>query len=264
MVLQGLWADLPAPAFRDLPDDMIAVLPLGAVEQHGPHLPLSVDRDLADAVVKRSLKALSVDQNVLFLPTLAITKSGEHDRFPGTLSLSAETLLSALRDIGASIARAGVARLVLLNAHGGNTAVLEIAARDLRMTHEMIVATCSWFGFANYDGVIDANALAIDIHAGEIETSAMLAAYPQKVDMMRARNFAPAMIDWHARFQHIGLTGEPARPAWIAEDLNPGGACGNAAAATAEKGEKLLSSAAQNFAAFLREFAQFDHREGAE
>ena len=261
MSIQGYWADLPAAAFRGLPNDLIAVLPIGAIEQHGPHLPLSVDRDLVDAVIERTIPKLKSEQNVLFLPTLAVTKSGEHDNFPGTLSLSAETVLAMLREIGASIARVGVQRLVLFNGHGGNTAVLEIASRDLRMDHNLIVATCSWFGFANYQDIIDEAALAHDIHAGDIETSAMLSAQPQKVNMANAKNFEVSMTAWEEKFNFTGLTGQAARPGWIVEDLNRDGACGNAAQATAEKGERLLDSAAVNFASFLGEFRRFDHRE---
>ncbi len=263
MSVQGYWADLSSPAFKDLPRDTIAVLPLGAIEQHGPHLPVSVDRDLADAVVGRAIRALAPDQNVLFLPTLSVTKSGEHDAFHGTLSLSAETLLAVLRDIGASVARAGMQRLVLLNAHGGNTAVLEIAAREMRIAQDLIVVSCSWFGFADYGGLFDPDTLSFDIHAGDTETSAMLAAQPEKVDMSKAQDFVPAMAQWAEDFRFIGLNGQAARPAWVAEDMHPEGACGNAAVATAEKGEQLLTSAAQNFAAFLVEFVRFDGRGGA-
>ena len=262
MSVQGYWADQKAPTFRDLPGDLVAVLPVGAIEQHGPHLPVSVDRDLVEAVVARCLAALGEDQNVLVLPTLTITKSGEHDQHPGTLSLSAETLLANLRDIGASVARAGVERLVLFNGHGGNTAVLEIAARDLRMSRDMIVATCSWFGFADYAGAIDDAALAHDLHAGDVETSAMLAARPGLVDMTKAGNFVTAMQGWEATNRFTGLTGQPVRPAWIIDDLNADGACGDASAATAQKGDQLLDSAARNFALFLAEFACFDHRRG--
>ena len=136
MTLQGYWADQTASAFKDVPDDLIAVLPIGAIEQHGPHLPLSVDLDLVEATIVRVLPHLENDQNVLVLPSLTITKSGEHDRHAGTLSLSAETLLAALMGIAGSVARAGVQRLVLLNGHGGNDAVLDIAARDMRIAHD--------------------------------------------------------------------------------------------------------------------------------
>lgn len=262
MSIQGYWANQTAPTFRRLPGDLVAVLPVGAIEQHGPHLPVSVDRDLVEVVVTRCLSRLDRVQNVLVLPTLSITKSGEHDRHPGTLSLTAETLLANLRDIGASVARAGVSRLVLFNGHGGNNAVLDIAARDLRMAHDMIVATCSWFGFADYEGVIDDAALAHDLHAGNTETSAMLAARPELVDMRKAKNFVTAMQGWEEANCFTGLTGQPARLAWIIDDLNADGACGDASVATAEKGERLLDSAADNFALFLAEFARFDHRKG--
>ena len=261
MSIQGYWADQKAASFRNLPKDLVAVLPVGAIEQHGPHLPVSVDRDLVDAMLDRALPLLSPNQSVLILPTLAITKSGEHDRHPGTLSLSAETLLATLRDTGASIARAGVQRLVFLNGHGGNSAVLDIAARDLRITQDLIVATCCWFGFADWDGVMDPNAMAYDLHAGDCETSAMLAAKPDLVDMTSAENFVTAMQDWELQNHFTGLTGQAAKPGWIIDDLNAKGACGDASAATVEKGEHLLKSAAQNFVTFLSEFANFDHRQ---
>ena len=260
MSLQGYWSDQNAEAFRHAPDDLIAVLPIGATEQHGPHLPLSVDRDLVEAMLARALPMLDRDQNVLVLPTLSITKSGEHDRHPGTLSLSADTLLAVLRDLGASVDRAGVTRLVLLNGHGGNTGVLDIAARDLRIAHNMIVTTCMWSAFADVEGMIAPEDYAMDLHAGQSETSAMLVAKPHLVDMAKARNFVPAMKTWEQSSRFIGLTGQPARPAWIIDDLHPEGACGNAAAATKEIGEQLLTSAAENFVLFLKEFAAFDHR----
>lgn len=262
MSMQGFWADLKAPDFRDLPADAVAVLPVGAVEQHGPHLPLSVDRDLVEAVVERTLPRLAAGQSVLVLPTLAVSRSGEHDRHPGTLSLGAETLLAILRDIGGSVARAGVARLMMLNGHGGNTAILEVAVRELRMAHGLIAAHGSWFGFTESEGLFPLEALAEDIHAGDSETSAMLAARADLVDMSRARDFVPAMRGWAEASRFIGLSGQPARPGWVIDDLNADGACGDATSATREKGDALLDSAARNFAAFLEEFARFDHRAG--
>lgn len=260
MSLQGYWADLKASDFLDLPDDTIAVLPLGAIEQHGPHLPLSVDRDLSDAVAGRALQELGPTQSVLVLPVLAITTSNEHKGYPGTLSLSPETLLASLRDIGASVARAGIDRLVFFNGHGGNTAVLEIAARELRIAHDLIVATCSWFGFVNTADGEALDSFPYDLHAGEIETSAMLALRPELVEMTRADDFVPVLKEWESRFKFIGLTGQAAKPAWVIEDLHIAGATGNAAEATAAKGQALLRSAAKNFALFLAEFAEFDHR----
>ena len=259
MANAGFWADLKAAQFRELPDNTIAVLPIGAIEQHGPHLPVSVDTDLVEAVSSQALQCLGAELSVYVLPTLSITKSNEHNRHPGTLALSAETLLAVLRDIGASVARSGIQRLVLFNGHGGNTALLEVAARDLRVALDLIVATCGWFAFAD-QSAFDKDALAVDLHAGDLETSAMLALRPEHVDMSKAANFRTAMQDWQERSRFIGLTGEAAKPAWIIDDLCADGACGNASAATVEKGQALIDSAARNFAEFLAEFARFDHR----
>ncbi|WP_299349444.1 creatininase family protein [uncultured Shimia sp.] len=258
MRVQGYWADQKAPTFRDLPGDTIAILPLGATEQHGPHLPVSVDTTLVEAVLARSLPQWSEKTNALILPTLSITKSNEHLNHPGTLTITARTLLAMLDDIGASVARAGIKRLVMLNGHGGNTAILEVACRELRLAHGLISAHALWFGFADSDTRIETEDAAHDLHAGDIETSAMLAAKGHLVDMDLAPNQAPKSRDWQSDLRWIGLNGQAARPGWKVDDLTPSGVCGNASAASSDKGEALLNSAAKNLADFLQEFASFD------
>ena len=198
--------------------------------------------------------------HALVLPTLRVTKSDEHARHPGTLSLSAETLLAVLRDIGASVARAGVSRLVFFNGHGGNTALLQIAARDLRISHDLIVASCSWSGFADADGLFDPQTYARDMHAGDSETSAMLAARPDLVDMDAAPAQGDVLPAWRSDQHFIGVGGAAGMPGWIVDDLSASGVVGDATAADADRGERLLDSAAVNFARFLAEFAAFDHR----
>lgn len=256
----SFWSDLTSGEVRDLPADAVAILPLGATEQHGPHLPLSVDTDLVQAVIDRAMSRLPDGVRAFVLPPLAVTRSGEHGNWPGTLTLSATTLLAVLADIGESVVRSGVVRLVMFNGHGGNRALMEVAARDLRLRHRMLVVTASWFDFAETEGLFDPTELAMDLHAGESETAAMLAVRPQFVDMSKAANFVPTMRNWPDRFPSIGLIGQPGKPAWAIEDLNPSGACGNASAADAALGAALLDSAAEGFAAFLGEFARFDHR----
>ena len=231
-----LWSEMRRGDFDDLSRTRIAVLPLGATEQHGPHLPFCVDTTLTEAVLART----DTSAHALQLPTLAITKSDEHATHAGTLTLSTETLLATLRDITASVARAGIKRLVFFNGHGGNTALLEIAARAARIDHGLIAAHTSWFAFA------------------DIETSAMLAARPDLVAMEKAGNFTTKLQDWEDARHQTGLTGQPARPGWIIDDLNAEGALGNAAAATRDKGQALLDSAATGFAAWLEDFATFD------
>ena len=254
------WAELKAPDFPNLPNDTVAVLPIGAVEQHGPHLPLSVDYALVDTVVERTLRQVVDQTTVLVLPTLHVTKSNEHKNHPGTLALSAETLLAVMRDIGSSVARTPVQRLVLFNGHGGNTALLQVAARELRIDHNLIVTVCGWSGFAETGGMFDPVEYARDLHAGDSETSAMLAARPDLVDMSAAPAPDSVIPDWQASQEFIGLTGQAATPAWMIDDLASSGIVGDARKADAERGAQLLDSAARNFARFLSEFSRFDHR----
>jgi len=248
-----LWSELKRGDPDTLAPDAIAILPLGATEQHGPHLPFCVDTTLTEAVLARTETAA----HALQLPTLSVTKSDEHAAHAGTLTLSAETLLAVLRDITASVARAGVRRVVYFNGHGGNTALLDVAARAARIDHGLISAHTSWFAFADLGG-FDPLALAYDLHAGDIETSAMRAARPDLVAMDRARNFTTRMQDWEAAGHPTGLTGQPARPGWIIDDLNADGALGNAAAATSRKGQALLDTAANGFGRWLEDFAGFE------
>lgn len=254
----AFWADLTQSDFAKLDRDRtILVLPVGAIEQHGPHLPVSVDRDLAECLLERALEHVDEGLCVLALPGFSYGKSNEHGSVAGTISLSAGTLLALLSDIAASLAQTGFRRLVLLNAHGGNTAVVEIAARDLKIEHGLHIATCNWYNFNEADRHSDARERTFGIHAGLIETSAMLALKSDLVGMEHARDFANQAEDWQRDFTHIGLSPGRARPAWTIEDISESGACGNAAAATAELGEQLMASATRNFARFLSEFAHF-------
>lgn len=254
----GRWADLSRTDFAVLDRaNTIVVLPVGAIEQHGPHLPVSVDSDLVEGVIGRLMAHLPQDLSVLVLPPFSYGKSNEHGVIPGTISLSAETLMRLLSDIGASLARTGFRRLVLLNGHGGNSAALDIMARDLKIAHDLHVITCHWYNFNEADTVSDATEQAFGIHAGLVETSAMLALKPELVAMDKARNFPNAAKDWQDAYRHLGLSAGRARPAWVIGDLNADGACGDAASATTEIGERLLDTAALNFAAFLSEFDRF-------
>ena len=249
------WADLTQADFTELSPRCVAVLPLGATEQHGPHLSYNVDTCLIDAV----LDQVETQADALQLPTLTITKSDEHSGVPGTLSLGAETLLAVVRDIVASVAFTGIKRLVFFNGHGGNTALLEIAARAARIDHGLIAAQTSWFAHedARLAG-LNPKAQIYDLHAGETETSAMLAVCPEQVDMCKACNFRTAMYVWEAAGHLTGLTGQPARPGWRIEDLNPDGAVGDASAATAAKGQQLIDTAAKGFGHWLEDFEHFD------
>jgi creatinine amidohydrolase len=255
----GHWADLTTAEFAALDRNRaVAILPIGAIEQHGPHLAMAVDRDLVLAVLDRALPQVAPDLTVLVLPVQAIGKSTEHMAWPGTLSLSADTLLRVLGDTAASVARAGVRRLMIVNGHGGNRAVLEIACRDLRASLGLIVAQVAWDDLAGAEAVVGEAEARDGLHAGDVETSAMLAAHPGKVRMGLAADFGSAHLDWRVAHPGLGLGAAPLRPGWLMGDLNPEGAAGNAAAATADKGEGLLDHAATALAALVADFAALD------
>ena len=257
------WADLSTRDFAQLdPARTIAVLPVAATEQHGPHLPLSVDTVLADGIVAASLPHLAPELSVLFLPTQAVGLSPEHARFTGTLTLRAETVLRLWTEIGESVAAAGVRKLLLFNSHGGQVSMLDLVARDLRARLNLLVYSCSWFNLPLHDAQgQDLNALfsaeehRFGIHGGDIETSMMLALAPARVQMDRARHFASTAQLRAQQFPILG-NGRSAKLGWQTQDYHPAGAIGNAAAATAAKGEALVQAAGRALAQLLAELDQ--------
>ena len=257
------WADLTTRDFAQL--DMartIAVLPVAATEQHGPHLPVSVDTVLVDGVVAACVPLLPADATVLFLPTQAVGFSPEHDRFPGTLTLKSETVIRLWTDIGESVAAAGIKKLVLFNSHGGQVSVMDIVARDLRARLSLLVYSVSWFNLPLLDAQgNDLNAQftveehRFGIHAGEVETSMMLALAPAHVNMAQARHFASTSQQRAETYPILG-NGKSAKLGWQIQDYNPAGAVGNAAAATAQKGRNLVDAAGRSLARLLVELDQ--------
>jgi creatinine amidohydrolase len=257
------WADLSTREFARLQASgdaaqTVAVLPVAAIEQHGPHLPVSVDQTLVDGVVAASLPHLPPEVPVLFLPTQAVGKSNEHIRFPGTLTLSAETLIRLWTEIGESVARAGVRKLVLFNSHGGQVSVMDIVARDLRTRCDLLVYSTNWFTLplgGAVDGRFAAEEHRFGIHAGDIETSMMLALRPQRVDMGQARDFRSTSQDRAAQYPILG-NGRSAKLGWQMQDYNPMGAAGNATLASADKGRAVVEAAGQQLALLLQEVAR--------
>ena len=247
------WADLTARDFQELDRSRaIAVLPVAATEQHGPHLPVSVDTTLIDGLVAAVLPKLPLDSSVLFLPTVAVGKSNEHERFAGTLSLSAHTLIDVWMELGASVARAGIRKLVLFNSHGGQSAVLDVVSHDLRARHDLLVFAVNWYRLGLPPGLIGADELRFGIHGGEVETSMMLALAPDRVEMARARDFGSSLRRHAADYPVLG-DGVAARLGWQTQDLNPAGAIGNAAAATAQKGAAIIDFVTDRLAQLLQE-----------
>lgn len=252
------WADLATTDFAALdPATTVAVLPLGATEQHGPHLPLAVDHCLVDGIMDRALPQLPAQLPVLVLPTQQVGYSPEHAQFPGTLTLPIETVIATWVAIGEGVARAGVRKLLLFNAHGGQVSVMDIVARELRMRCNLIVYSCSWWNLPLGDAVTDLfppGEHRFGVHAGDMETSLMLALAPDTVRMAQARDFPSSSRERAAQYAILG-NGRSAKLGWAMQDYNAQGAAGNAAAASAEKGEAVLQAAATQLALLLQEIA---------
>ena len=256
------WADLSTRDFAALQStgqaaQVVAVLPVAAVEQHGPHLPLSVDATLLQGVIDAALPHLGADVPALFLPPQNIGLSTEHENFPGTLTLSPATVIALWTELGACVARAGVKKLLIFNSHGGNVAVMDIVARELRQRHGLLVYSASWFSLPQppeVQGLFSAQEHRFGIHAGDIETSMMLHLAPGTVHMEHAQNFRSTSQDRSERFTILG-NGKSAKMGWAIEDYHPSGAVGQADVATADKGRAVVHAAGAALAALLAEVA---------
>ncbi|MBD9373573.1 creatininase family protein [Rhizobium sp. ARZ01] len=237
--------------------DWIAVLPLGAHEFHGPHLPFETDWLIADAIVDRLIAALPTDLSVTFLPTEQIGYSPEHLDVAGTKSLSYDEAVERWLGIAAGLSQQGIRKFVMLNAHGGNSPLMTIVATEARIRYGMLAVATSWTRFGQPDGWIAPEDKAIDIHGGDIETSVMLAIHPESVKHDKAARFSSSQSDFARDFRHLRAYG-PHAFGWKMSDLNPEGAAGNAAAATAERGEQLLAHATTGLAELLQDIKSFD------
>jgi creatinine amidohydrolase len=252
--LPRYWAHLRSPQFARLDADRtVAVLPLAATEQHGPHLPLSVDTDLLEGLIAHTLPRLSADLPVLLLPTQTVGRSIEHEAFAGTLTVESHALIEHWLDLGRGVARAGVKKLVLLNSHGGNASTMDIVGRQLRARHGLTVLMVNTYQLrlpAQMHALFSEEEHRFGAHGGDIETSMMLALHPDRVDMSQAHSFVSASRDRAARYSVLG-DGQSAKLAWAVQDLHASGAAGNASAATAEKGRAVLLAASEVLAQLL-------------
>jgi creatinine amidohydrolase len=243
--------------FQDLDPRTIAVLPVAAVEQHGPHLPVFVDSCVMQGVTEAVLTSLPPDLPVTFLPQLPIGKSNEHMAFPGTLTLTAETLLRLWTEVGEGVARAGIRKLLILNSHGGQTQLMDVVARDLRVRMKMFVVAASYWGVGKPPDLFPEQENRHGIHGGSGETSIMLHLRPDLVRDAERRNFVPASIAMEEEYRYLKPEGAAVGFGWQTQDLNPAGACGNALDADAERGGLIVSHAAAGLIELLREIDRF-------
>jgi creatinine amidohydrolase len=255
------WSDYTSEAFSTLDRaNLIAVLPVGATEQHGPHLPMSTDTATIDGMVSATLPKLPTDLPVLFLPTVAYGKSNEHARYPGTLTISAATLIQTWMELGACVARAGVQKFVMFNSHGGQMAVMDIVARDLRERHGLMAVAANWYTLGLPQGLFDEREMRHGIHAGDLETSIMMELTPSHVRPDKARDFGShtEVLARENRFLSISPSG---KLGWQMQDLNPAGAAGNATLARADKGRAVIDFVSSRFVELLQEIDRFDMRQ---
>ena len=247
------WQDFTAAEFANIdPNKTIAILPTAAIEQHGPHLPVGVDTFLNRGPLDMLADAIPAGLDIRILPVQAIGKSNEHIWQKGTISGTAHTLIDLWFEIGQSVARAGVKKLVFVNSHGGNVSIIDIVARELRVKEQMLVVKTSWSAFQPPDGMVTDLEKRHGIHAGDVETSEMLHFQPRLVDMRKAEDFRSIAARDEQQFKYLRPTGSHAY-GWIASALTPAGAVGNAAIATAERGAAIARAQVAGFVELLGE-----------
>jgi creatinine amidohydrolase len=251
------WRELSSTELSQrLTEDTVAVMALGAIEQHGPHLPLDTDTVIAEGLLAEAMARLQPSVQVVSLPTQAVGASDEHASFPGTLTLGSKAFADALEALGASVARAGVRRMVWVNGHGGNRAAMDIAALALRRRYGLLVVKASYTRLGVPEGMPNADDTARGFHGGWLETALMHHLADDRVRADRLDDFSARHID--GRDDALVAPEGPAPFAWLAEDLNRAGVIGRASAATAEDGARLASFYAGRIATVISEAAALD------
>lgn len=251
--------ELSGPALAEaLSEDSVLVLPTGSIEHHGPHLPLNTDLLLAQTVAESAVaQAAEAGVDVWVLPALAYTKSDEHAWAPGTIWLSWDTLMRTVVDIGRSVAGTPARRLVFVNGHGGNVALLQVALRELRIQFGLRTFLLGGVPDPGLLGDLGRDELGLGIHGGLGETSMVLYLRPDLVDVEQAVRHVPPHL---AEYAHIGFHGKPVSFGWTSDDFGTGGVVGDPTGASAELGGRLVGSAVANTVAALSEIASFTPR----
>jgi creatinine amidohydrolase len=252
------WTSIHWPDFAGAdPARWIAVLPLAATEQHGPHLPLGTDVMIAQAHLERVRELLPDSIPATFLPIQPVGISTEHIGYPGTLTLPTDVALKTWMALGESVARAGLRKLVMVTSHGGNSAAMTLVAQDLRAQYGLLAVTTGWYRFGAPQGLFSAEELRHGIHGGAVETSIMLARYPEAVRGDGISDFRSSGLAMEKDYRWLSAN-RPAPFAWQVQDLHASGAVGDATQASAEKGERLLDHSARAFCELLADVDKFD------
>ncbi|HAQ24137.1 MAG TPA: creatininase [Acidimicrobiaceae bacterium] len=253
--MSGRLEDLRGPEVAEtLGPDSVVVLPIGAIEQHGPHLPLSVDTVIAEEVASAVLAAVGDDVDLWLLPTLEVSKSDEHTWLPGTLSLSGDTLSRVLDDLARCVAATRARRLVFLNGHGGNSSLLSTACRDVRLAHGLLTFLVHPFVPPASGGPSTEEEFGFGIHGGLQETALFAYLRPDEVEMRLAVRNVP---EWMADNRWIRFGG-PVQFGWTTRDFGVDGHVGDPTGATVELGEQLFGEVVEALADQMREIALFE------
>jgi len=247
------WQDCTTTDFGSVnPLRDVALMPVAAIEQHGPHLPVSVDTDINLGVIDAAKGYLTEDFRTFALPIIAIGKSNEHRDFPGTLTVSAQTLLSYWMDVATSVLRSGFRKIVVLNSHGGQPQLVDILIRELRVEHDALAVSASSYGFGLPEGLFSEDEQRHGIHAGAIETSMMMHLRPDFVRQDKFADFSSTGPDIERDYSELRLEGNVGI-GWMTQDINPAGAIGNATLATAAAGAKCLDHSGRALARLLED-----------
>jgi creatinine amidohydrolase len=246
------WTDINAMPDKE---NVVIIQPVGAIEQHGPHLPIAVDSAISLGVLGKALGKLDENTPAYALPCLYYGKSNEHWSFPGTITLTAETLLRVIHEMAESIYRSGFRKLVLMNSHGGQPQVMEIAARDIHQQYPdfLVFPLFTWRAPHNAGEIFSEYELEYGIHAGDAETSILLSLLPEQVKMERAVREYPQGLP-----EDSLLSMEGKLPfAWMTREVSKSGVMGDATGATREKGDRLLESVSDGWVQTIRDVYRF-------
>jgi creatinine amidohydrolase len=251
------WADYTSQELAELgKQGGIAIIPVAAIEQHGPHLPVSVDTCILNGLISASVAKLATTKDAppaLFLPTLPFGKSNEHQQYPGTITISVQTLIALWMEVGRCVAASGFKKIMFYNSHGGQASVMDIVARDLRAECKVVAMHCNWYMLGAPEGMYSAHELRFGIHAGDMETSMMLALDGANVQSKEIRNFKSSTESLlEEGYQKLQVSGA-AKISWQTQDLNLAGAAGNATLATAARGKETIDFVADRFVELLQE-----------
>jgi creatinine amidohydrolase len=250
--------ELTAPELADFVSSRtVGVLPVAAIEPHGPHLPLSTDGDIARGHIAELENYIGAELDVLILPLQGIGHSVEHSGLPGVFSHDAELLLRAWTDVARVFYALGGRRLIIVSSHGGNSEIASLLVTRLRVDPGLLAVTAAWLRFGQPEGLFEPRELAYGIHGGAIETSLMLHYWPLTVRLEERQDFGSNAERWDSEATVLTAHGRT-RLGWLSRDLNRAGAVGNALAASAEKGAASADHALRGFASLVADVASFD------